>query len=226
MGGDVRGLLAVWFDVSAEFDEEFNEWYNQEHVPQREVIPGILSARRFVAVQGSPRYFAVYDLESAAVLQGAAYQGIVGEHESPWSRRVRRKATLLVRSVYEQISSLSVSVPEASASDLPKSQSGHGLLVVGAEVSPEQASEFDHWYDQQRLPERMAIPGIRSARRFRALEGRPAWLALHEVDSISTLPDQLCKSIIEEARPAEAIESLPWPGLQCALYTQIYPPVE
>ena len=30
-----RGLLMVYVDVPAEVEDEFNRWYNEEHVPER-----------------------------------------------------------------------------------------------------------------------------------------------------------------------------------------------
>ena len=31
-------LLMVWADVPADNEEEFNRWYNEEHVPERMAI--------------------------------------------------------------------------------------------------------------------------------------------------------------------------------------------
>jgi len=44
------GLLMVYTDVAAEVEEEFNRWYNVEHIPERLSIPGVLNAARYVAV--------------------------------------------------------------------------------------------------------------------------------------------------------------------------------
>src|SRR5262249_7452548 len=33
------GLLMVYCDVPAEHEEEFNRWYNEEHIPERLAIP-------------------------------------------------------------------------------------------------------------------------------------------------------------------------------------------
>ena len=41
------GLLAVWNDLAAEDEAEFNAWYVEEHVPERLGIPGVHSARRY-----------------------------------------------------------------------------------------------------------------------------------------------------------------------------------
>ena len=58
------GLLMVYCDVAAEHDDEFNRWYNEEHIPERLAIPGVLNAARYRAVEGGPTYLACYELAS------------------------------------------------------------------------------------------------------------------------------------------------------------------
>ena len=42
-----NGLLMVYCDVAAEHEDEFNRWYNDEHIPERLAIPGVLNAARY-----------------------------------------------------------------------------------------------------------------------------------------------------------------------------------
>ena len=58
-----RGLLMVYSDVAPEHDAEYNRWYNEEHIPERLSIPGVLSAARYQAVQGGPKYLPCYELD-------------------------------------------------------------------------------------------------------------------------------------------------------------------
>jgi hypothetical protein len=67
------GLLAVWNDIAAEDEAEFNAWYVEEHVPERLGIPGILSARRYRDAAAPLSYAAIYDTESVAALASPAY---------------------------------------------------------------------------------------------------------------------------------------------------------
>ena len=53
------GLLVIWTDVAPEYEAEFNEWYDKEHVPQLLTVPGILTGRRYQAVEGKPKYIAI-----------------------------------------------------------------------------------------------------------------------------------------------------------------------
>ena len=41
-----EGILAVWSEVPDELEQEYNDWYNQEHLNERLSVPGILSAAR------------------------------------------------------------------------------------------------------------------------------------------------------------------------------------
>ena len=53
---------------------------------------------------------------------------------------------------------------------MPSQHIGNTVLVVTMEVNEADEAEFNEWYNEQHLPERMAIPGYVSARRFK-LEG-------------------------------------------------------
>ena len=88
-----KGLLLATMEPSAAATEEFHAWYDTEHIPQRQAVQGFITALRFVCTEGWPRYVAVYDLESAGVLDGAAYRAIGGENLSPWSKRIGAKVT-------------------------------------------------------------------------------------------------------------------------------------
>ena len=96
-----RGLLLVMIDVDPEHEEEFNRWYNEEHLPERLSCPGFLSGRRFVAVEGGPKYLALYDLENPEVLQSEPYQKIFGPSE--WTKRISKQFVRSVRNVYLEI---------------------------------------------------------------------------------------------------------------------------
>ena len=98
-----KGLLLVMMDIDPEHEEEFNRWYNEEHVPERLSIPGFISGRRFRAVEGSPKYLALYELESPEVLNTQAYRHWLGEGRTEWTKRMSPRFKNFVRNVYVQI---------------------------------------------------------------------------------------------------------------------------
>ena len=82
-----RALLIAIMEPTSAMEEEFNDWYDMEHLPQMRAVPGIDTAARFVAVVGWPRYLAVYDLQDFAVLRSPAYRSMTGSGFTAWSRR-------------------------------------------------------------------------------------------------------------------------------------------
>ncbi|NWG24050.1 MAG: hypothetical protein HXY30_06465 [Pseudorhodoplanes sp.] len=102
---DQRGLLLFMTDVNPALEEEFNRWYEKEHLPERMAVPGFLNARRFRCVEGpGPKFLALYDLESAEVLRSEPYLRIMGANKSPWTLRMEANFANARRNVYTMIS--------------------------------------------------------------------------------------------------------------------------
>jgi hypothetical protein len=83
-----KGFLLVLMQVPPAFEEEFNAWYDTEHVPERLAIPGFETGLRFVCLDGAPKYLAMYDLAGPDVLNSPEYAQVGGANFSPWSKRV------------------------------------------------------------------------------------------------------------------------------------------
>jgi hypothetical protein len=61
-------LFVVKATIGPEREAAFNRWYNEEHVPQVLQFPGLVSARRYRALEGEDRfrYMAVYEVQDEA----------------------------------------------------------------------------------------------------------------------------------------------------------------
>src|SRR3979411_1409829 len=81
------GLLMVWTDIDPEFETEYHRWYDEEHIAHLLAVPGFLSAGRYVALKGSPKYLALYELEAPDVLRSPAF--LDGVRFRPSTRRGR-----------------------------------------------------------------------------------------------------------------------------------------
>jgi hypothetical protein len=68
-----HGVVAIWNDIAEGHRDEFLNWHNVEHIPERIGIPGFLRARRYRALSGGPQFFQLYELDSANALTGADY---------------------------------------------------------------------------------------------------------------------------------------------------------
>lgn len=100
MKKEPRIILIVQMDIAPEMEEEFNRWYEEEHIPLLLQVPGVLSARRGVSNEGSPKYIAIYEHENINVQKSSAYQRAI---ETEWSRRIRPHFKNLTRRVFLQI---------------------------------------------------------------------------------------------------------------------------
>ena len=98
-----KGFLMVTMEPPSSMEEEFNEWYDTEHVPERIAVKGFETAQRYVCTSGFPRYMAAYDLNTPEILAGKQYKNISGEKFSPWSKRILNKVKGLWRVTGEQI---------------------------------------------------------------------------------------------------------------------------
>jgi hypothetical protein len=99
-----RGLLLTLTEPPPAMEEEFNAWYDEEHLPERLAIPGFRSARRWVAdiAPGEGKYLATYELDAPDVLQSAAYLARF-HNQTPWSKRCLGKLVVFKRWACEQV---------------------------------------------------------------------------------------------------------------------------
>jgi hypothetical protein len=80
-------LYTVHTDIPADVVDDYNAWYDEEHLPRLVGVPGIERARRYVADgNSSPRYLTAYDLSIKDAFESPA--GLVAR-KTPWTERMR-----------------------------------------------------------------------------------------------------------------------------------------
>jgi hypothetical protein len=89
-----KGFLLVLMQPPPAFEDEFNAWYDTEHVPERLAVPGFETGLRFVCIEGTPRYLAMYDLAKPDVLDTPDYLAVAGDNASPWTKRVTSRVRI------------------------------------------------------------------------------------------------------------------------------------
>src|SRR5262245_983707 len=97
-----KGFLLVLMQPPPTLEEEFNAWYDTEHIAERLAVPGFETALRYVCIDGAPRYLAMYDLASPDVLNSPAYLKVAFGNASPWTRRVTSRVRIY-RSFGQQV---------------------------------------------------------------------------------------------------------------------------
>jgi predicted phosphoadenosine phosphosulfate sulfurtransferase len=164
------GLLVVWTDVAQEFEDEFNRWYDTEHVPQLLAVPGFLSGRRYQAVEGKPRYIAIYELADENVLKSDAFRQ-VRDNPTPWSQKIIPHFRNTQVGGFRQI----FSYGERPAKD------AEFVVTVRLNTSEDHEQEFNAWYNEDHVPALVGVPGVYCARRYVAVKGDPKYLAVYEM---------------------------------------------
>ncbi|WP_407156072.1 hypothetical protein [Bradyrhizobium sp. STM 3557] len=64
---------------------------------------------------------------------------------------------------------------------------GQGMLLTSMDIDPSDEADFNRWYDQEHLEERVAIEGFNEARRYVAEQGSPKYLCLYSTGTIDVL---------------------------------------
>lgn len=81
------GILALWNNCAPGHEVEYEAWYQDEHLPERLAVPGILRGRRYEALAGAPHYFTYYETVSPQVFVSRAYLDRV-ENPTPMTRHI------------------------------------------------------------------------------------------------------------------------------------------
>ncbi|WP_235973724.1 DUF4286 family protein [Parasphingopyxis marina] len=83
-------LLCNFTAIPADAEEEFNAWYDSEHVPRLAALPGVRRARRYRSAEQKPAYLALYELDQAQVAQGDAWLTAARTPWTAWMKRFTR----------------------------------------------------------------------------------------------------------------------------------------
>jgi hypothetical protein len=90
-----KAAVAMWWDIAAEVQAEWEDWHTHEHMPERLGIPGFLRGSRWVS---NTSYFVLYEASRLTVLKTGAYVKRLN-NPSPWSRKMMPHHRNMVRSL-------------------------------------------------------------------------------------------------------------------------------
>src|SRR3954471_15821738 len=143
LGGAV---VAIWNDITAEGRDNFIEWHNREHIPERVAIPGFHRGRRYVAVDGTPEYFTLYEARDTDVLVGESYLQRLN-NPTPWTRDATAHFRNTVRGVCAQVYSKGTG-------------EGVFMLTLRFDADPARAQMLKSFLVEEALPPLHGLPGI------------------------------------------------------------------
>ncbi len=148
--GNAAMILA--FDMAPEALSDFDEWYTREHLPERLSVPGFLRGTRWTAPAGSPRYFAMYEVQDVATLTSPAYLERLN-NPTPWTTKMMAHFRGMTRGFCRVTGSFGVGV-------------GQSGLLVRFKPAPGKDGALRDWLNGEVLPGLAAQPGLTSAHLF------------------------------------------------------------
>ena len=83
---DAMGELFIWTDVDPAHEQDFNRWYDLEHMQERAAIPGFRWSRRYHSKTCARPYLALYRTESLKVFTSDTYRQAFTK-QTEWSVR-------------------------------------------------------------------------------------------------------------------------------------------
>ncbi|CCM04455.1 uncharacterized protein FIBRA_06635 [Fibroporia radiculosa] len=202
-------FLLVFSDPGSGVDEaEYNDWYENEHIPLRVNTPTFLNWTRWKAADGEkPTYGASYDLESYEATKKPPYTTLA-ETRSDREKEILKKLQVLDRRHYELYEG--PSYPPSTLYD--EHTPAPYVVFVSLGVKPEDEDEFNKWYDEEHIPLLAKAPGWIRSRRLvlkdwgqMGLEGQkgqkepPKFLTVHEWQSLDGLQSEEYKAAMNTA---------------------------
>ena len=169
-----NGIFLIYTDIDPQHEDEFNDWYNTEHLAELLTVPGILAAARYEAVKGGPKYLAAYELASTDVLQTPAFKN---RPRTPWGERVSPSVIgkNLTRVVGQQIFPEQVEMPDRGMAPC--------LQIGRMSVPNEVDAEWNAWYSGEYVPGYRKVPGVIYARRYRVIDGTTGYSTVYEFEN-------------------------------------------
>lgn len=92
-----RAAVAMWWDIAAEMEREFEHWHSIEHMPERLSIPGFRRGTRWKSDGGSA-YFVLYEARTFATISAGPYLERLN-NPTPWSQKLMPHHRNMVRSL-------------------------------------------------------------------------------------------------------------------------------
>jgi len=140
--------MLLLFDVVQDAIPEHDEWHTHEHLPERLSIPGFVRGTRWVALQGQPRYFVMYEVEQLATLTSGAYLDRLN-NPSPWTSKMMPNYRGMTRGFCSVTGSFGLGT-------------GHVGLLIRFKPATEARSSLRKMLLQDMLPRLPSRPGIGS----------------------------------------------------------------
>ena len=195
------GILFVTsaiIDPSKTTDEQYNRFYNDEHVPDVINSGATTLGLRYKNVNANSEapYLAIYPVETSW-LGSDAHKHLVSstKKSAALNAEDRNDYVRFSSRFYEKIQTYE------GYGQAKKSGKERGQTIVCVALEPADERDFDEWYRKQHLDMLSMIPGYRRCTRYKRIDGqKPRYLAIHEY---ACRPDEISDEHIKQVSSTE-----------------------
>lgn len=163
----------------SDWEDRFNTWYHEDHIPVRMVLDGWQGVQRYKA-RGDDDYLVVYDLDSAAALKTPEYE-VVKTQPSAETDWMLKNVSNFTRFIGAEI---------GRHGDVDAAIKAPVIFAALFNVPEADCAEFDAWMSDDHVPLLLQCPQWQAVRRFKLPVSEPVpytRLALHYLSSDAAL---------------------------------------
>lgn len=188
------GLTIVLIDCEPEVAEEFNRWYDLDHLPENAALPGHLGARRYVATPSDKELRRSVGLEELARGRGSfctTYWLCADDlpearsQMASLARRLAKEGRMFPRAQARYVESYRLARsyvrPGLPLSPEAAFHVGHRGIFVVIEEMLDRARwpEVEHFYEQGYIPDVLDLRGFAAALRLDSVDPQHPGRFLH-----------------------------------------------
>lgn len=161
------------------WEDRFNTWYDEDHIPVRMVLDGFEGAQRYRST-GDDNYLVVYDMESMAALKTPGYDKVktAPSAETEW---MLANVSSFTRNLGTEL---------GRHGDIDAAIEAPLIFTAMFNVPEDEQADFDAWMTDDHLPILMENPHWMAVRRFGLTVSEPTpfnRLAIHYLGNEAVL---------------------------------------
>ena len=180
----MKGATVLFSEMSpdADWEDEFNHWYDTHLIPIRMGVPGFVSAQRYCDTD-RPNYLGLFEITAPEILESEEYEKIKSQPNA-------QTAWMLANSP-DYARYLGAEISDQQRDDAgDDSLDAPILYAVFFSVPDDRVEEFNKWYTEEHVPMLLKCPHWQRIRRFEIYDGEPQpWthMALHYLTDMAAL---------------------------------------
>ena len=179
--------------------DQFHDWYNNEHGPNRNRTPCIENGFRYRATdlesvggkgsESMPEWLACYDITDMDDLTKEPYISLRTDAVKSQREKDTMSEIKVDRKLYDLVGEKANAKEFFRIEDMSnfdKARDGNVLVSVLSVVSTDEKEQLDKWYEETQVPSMERFPGWRRSRRYVTSriepreDGKVEYLAVHE----------------------------------------------